>query len=72
MTPYWVLWFVITVISGQTAHFPVDDNYPDQAACEADLDHWYDLITEQFPDDPGVRVYCELYEPPAPSTKGLL
>jgi hypothetical protein len=62
ITLYWVLWFTITVVSGQTAHFPVDNQYASQAECEADIPEWEALIQSQFPNDENVNVYCEVFD----------
>jgi hypothetical protein len=59
ITTYWVLRFVITILNGEKAHFPVDGQYSTQESCEADLPEWDELIQSQFPDDPNTRVYCE-------------
>ena len=66
----WVLWFVITVLNGEKIHFPVDGTYATEAACLAEILEWEVLLSEQFPDDPNLRVYCEEAKPNVPA-KGI-
>jgi hypothetical protein len=60
---YWVLWFVITTDDGLRRHFPVETEYPTQAACEADMRDWITTLVAQFPKDKGLQVYCEPFPP---------
>ena len=66
----WVLWFVITVLNGEKIHFPVDGTYQTETACLAEIPEWEVLLSEQFPDDPNLRVYCEARDLHLP-TKGI-
>ena len=59
MPLYYILWFVITVSQGHLMHFPVKGEYKTEEACfDAAADKLLEL-KQQWPDDPGIRVYCE-------------
>lgn len=58
----WYLWFVITISEGHLGHFPMTDSYRTQAECESAMPEVLALITEQFPNDHALKVYCEAVE----------
>ena len=59
----WYLWFVITIAAGHLRHYPVDEAYATQAACEEHLPEWKEIIVLSFPGDENLRVYCKSFRP---------
>ena len=61
---YFVLWFVITIEPGHLRHVPMIDQYETKEACEADEPALLAQIRELWPEDEGLRVYCEEFPKP--------
>lgn len=66
MISYWVLWFVITLPSGQLMHIPVEEHFASHEECEHEIPAWKDRIRSHFPDDV-IPIYCEEFIPNLPT-----